>query len=327
MRPLWNGTLAFGLVVIPVRLYAATERKAPSFNLLHTQCHGPVRYLKWCPACNREVPQEEIVRAFEYQKGRYVTFSPEELESIPGPAAHVIEIMDFADLADVDPVFFEKSYFLEPREGAEKAYRLLFSAMREEGKVAMARVAIRARETLALVRTYGDRFITLETMFWADEVRAGEEISIPGEQVLDEREMNMARQLIETLSAPFEPAKYENIQRQWVFDMIQKKIQGQEVVREPERPAAQVIDLMEALRRSVEKAKQEQIGGASASEPAVAGLGGRQPGAVGAGTAGGQSGADSGWPAGRSRRAAPGRKGRKAPEEEVADGAPPPGSF
>ncbi len=256
MRPLWNGSLAFGLVVIPVRLYAATEHKTPSFNLLHRDCHGPVRYRKWCPVCDREVEQEEIVRGFEYQKGHWVTFSPEELGAMPGPASHVIEILDFVNLSDVDPVFFEKSYFLEPREGAEKAYRLLFSAMKEEGKVAVARVAIRSKETLAIVRTYSDRFINLETMFWADEVRSGQGLSVPAGGDLSDREMDMAKQLIGALSSPFEPEKYENVQRQWVMEIIQKKIQGQEVVAQPEKPAAQIIDLMEALRRSVANATE-----------------------------------------------------------------------
>lgn len=257
MRPLWNGTLTFGLVVIPVRLYAATERKSVSFHLIHEPCGTPVKYMKWCPHCEKEVPSGEIVKAYEYQKGEHVVVSEEEMEAIPGPAAHAIEILDFVRLSDVDPVYFEKSFFLEPREGAEKAYSLLLGSMKEEGKVALARVSIRAKETLAVVRTYGDKYIMLETMFWADEVRSGEELQVPAEFALGEREKAMARTLIETLSSSFDPARYHNRQREAVSELIQKKIQGKEIVREPE-VAVQVIDLMEALKRSVEKAKSEK---------------------------------------------------------------------
>ncbi len=265
MRPLWNGTLTFGLVVIPVRLYAATERKSVSFHLIHDACHTPIKYMKWCPHCEKEVPPDEIVKAYEYQKGQHVVVSEEEIEAIPGPDAHAIEILDFVKLTDVDPIYYEKSFFLEPREGAEKAYSLLLGSMREEGKVALARVAIRAKETLAIVRTYRDKFIMLETMFWSDEVRSGEELRIPAEVALGDREQAMARTLIETLSAGFEPAKYHNRQREAVAELIQKKIQGREIVKEPE-VAVQVIDLMEALRRSVEKAKSGKKE-AAADEP------------------------------------------------------------
>ena len=268
MRPLWNGTLTFGLVAIPVRLYAATERKSVSFHMIHEECGTPVKYMKWCPHCEKEVPAAEIVKAYEYQKGEHVVVTEDDMEAIPGPDAHAIEILDFVHLADVDPVYYEKSFFLEPREGAEKAYSLLLGSMRDEGKVALARVAIRAKETLAIVRTYGDQYIMLETMFWADEVRSGEELRIPAEVELGAREKTMARTLIETLSASFEPAKYKNRQREAVAELIQKKIQGKEIVKEPE-VGVQVIDLMEALKRSVEKAKSEKkpVTGAGGAAP------------------------------------------------------------
>ena len=144
MRPIWNGTLAFGLVVIPVKLYAATQRQTSLF-VCSTRHAIPVKYQKWCPACNVSIESEDIVRGYEYEKGRFVVLTDEELEAVPGPDAHKVEILDFVNLADVDPVFFEKSYFLEPREGAEKAYRLLLESMRQQGKVAIARVALRGK--------------------------------------------------------------------------------------------------------------------------------------------------------------------------------------
>ena len=253
MRPLWNGTLTFGLVVIPVRLYAATERKSVTFHLLHDACHTPVKYLKWCPRCQREVPTEEIVKAYEYRKGEYVVLTEEEMESIPGPVGHSIEILDFVELAEVDPVYYEKSFFLEPAEGADKAYALLLNSMKEEGKVALARVAVRAKETLAVVRAYKDRFLMMETMFWADEVRSVEELRVPSEAPLDEREKAMASMLVKTLSSGFDPFKYENRQREAVLALIEKKVQGKEIVREP-KPVVAPIDLMEALRKSIEEA-------------------------------------------------------------------------
>ncbi len=212
--------------------------------------------MKWCPTCEKELRQDEIVKAYEYRKGEHVVITEEDMEAIPGPSAHVIEILDFVTLGDVDPVYYEKSYFLEPREGAEKAYVLLLRSMEDQGKVALARVAIRAKETLAIVRTYKDRFLLLETMYWADEVRSGEELNVPREAELGERELAMAKTLIETLTADFEPAKYRSRQREAMAELIQKKIQGKEVVKQPE-PRREVIDLMEALRRSVEKAKSE----------------------------------------------------------------------
>ncbi|MGI6620112.1 MAG: Ku protein [Bacillota bacterium] len=281
MRPIWNGTLAFGLVVIPVRLYAATQRQNVAFRLLHSECHSPVRYRKWCPACNLPLEPGEIARGYEYEKGRFVILTDEEVEAVPGPDAHKVEILDFVKLEDVDPVFFEKSYFLEPRDGAEKAYKLLLESMKQQGKVAVARVALRARETLAVVRTYKDSFIMLETMYWADEVRAGQELRVPEDAELDEREMKLAITLIETLSSEFEPEKYKSRQRQALEEIIQRKIQGKQIVAEPEK-APEVIDLMEALRRSVERAKTGNVaagagvteaGGDAGSSPG-SGLGG-----------------------------------------------------
>ncbi|HHX10717.1 MAG TPA: Ku protein [Firmicutes bacterium] len=283
MRPIWNGTLAFGLVVIPVKLYAATQRQTISFRLLHSACNSPVKYQKWCSACSVPLEPGDIVRGYEYEKGRYVVLTEEELDAVPGPDAHKVEILDFVNLADVDPVLFEKSYFLEPREGAEKAYRLLLESMRQQGKVAVARVALRARETLAVVRTYQDRFIMLETMYWADEVRSGQELKVPEETGLDEREMKLAITLIETLSSEFEPGKYKSRQKEALEDLIQQKIQGKQIVAEPEK-TPEVIDLMEALRRSVERAKAENK--AAGEGFSTAGASGTRAGSDVGGTAG-----------------------------------------
>lgn len=256
VRPIWSGTIAFGLVVIPVKLYAATERKMPSFHLLHRDCKTNVKYLKWCPSCQRELSAEEIVKAVEYRPGEYVILTEEELESIPAVEPHKIEILDFVQLSEVDPVFFEKSFFLEPGPGAERAYALLNRTMRDAGKVAVARFSVRTKETLAVVRTYQDRCLMLETIYWADEVRGVEGLRLPGEVEVQERELAMARTLVDALSGPWDPAKYQSAQREAISDLVAKKVAGEEVTRKAQVPPGQVIDLMEALRQSVERARK-----------------------------------------------------------------------
>ncbi|MBE3520010.1 MAG: Ku protein [Firmicutes bacterium] len=260
MRPLWKGVLGFGLVVIPVRIYKATEDKTPSFRLLHLECNTPVRYLKWCPTCNREVASEEIVRGVEYEKGQYVLLTDEDMSKLPEPEPHSVRIMEFCDISEVDPVFFRDAFFLEPQEGAARAYSLLLGAMTESRTVAVARVALRSRETLALVRPYRDKVLALETMYWADEVRSAESLEIPTGVAVAQEEKEMAKSLVKMMKKPFEPEKHVSAYRQRINELVQAKLQGRQVVREPARAPAEVIDLMEALRRSISAAKEEKRG-------------------------------------------------------------------
>lgn len=249
VRPIWKGSISFGLVSIPVRLYAATGRKDPKFNYLHAECGTPVRYLKWCPHCGKEVPPQEIALGFEFEKDRYVLLEDEDLEALPAAATRNIAILDFVDMADIDPVFFDRAYYLEPADGAARPYALLRRAMLDSGKVGVARVAIRAKETLAAVRVYGPALL-METMFWPDEVRDVSALELEARIEPDARELEMATTLIGMLSTDFDPSRYRSERRDRLFEMIRAKIEGREVAAPPPEPS-KVVDLMEALKRSI----------------------------------------------------------------------------
>lgn len=259
MRSLWKGSISFGLVNIPVKLYAATERKNVKFHYLHDECKTPIRYLKWCEACNREVTMDEVVRGYEYTRGEYVVLRDEDFENIPVPTTRAVEIIDFVRLEEIDPIYYDKTYFLEPGEGAMKAYSLLRRAMKETGRIALAKVAVRARETIATVRVYQDHALVIETMFFPDEVRDVRKLEgIFQEPALSEREVELALQLVENLTEPFEPEKYTDDYRKALRDIIHKKIEGQEIAYAQRPDRAPVVDLMEALRASLEATEEER---------------------------------------------------------------------
>lgn len=261
MRSIWAGVLSFGLVNIPVKVYPATENKDFKFHFLHKKCHSPITYVKRCPICNEDVTQEEIVRGYEYARGQYVVLSPEELEELPLPTTRAIEISDFVNLEEIDPIYFSRPYYLAPAEGGQKAFALLHRAMSDTGKVALAKVALRQRESLVAIRVYRRAFV-LETMLYADEIRRLEtvpELDYP--EQLDSRELEMAVHLVESLSAPFEPAKYEDNYRKALEEAIAGKIAGREVAVAPAPAPAKVVDLMEALRASIERAEAERSPG------------------------------------------------------------------
>lgn len=261
LRSLWKGTISFGLVTIPVKLYAATEEKNVKFNYLHGECHTPVRYVKWCPNCNREVQMQEIVRGYEYEPGRFVVLQDEDFERLPTALARTVEILDFVNLADIDPIYFLKTYFLEPAEGGAKAYSLLRRAMQETGRIALARVALRGRATLAGIRVYRDQALTMETMHFPDEIREFAGLSIPREEGLRDQELDMAKMLIGTLSGEFVPEKFEDDYRRAVVELIREKVAGEQVVRvEAPEATTRVVDLMEALRQSIQVAKEARAG-------------------------------------------------------------------
>lgn len=273
VRSLWKGSISFGLVNIPVRLYAATEEKSVRFNLLHRACRTPIKYQKVCPHCGREVSQDEIVRGYAYDRNRYVLMEEEDFENLPLPTSRQVAILDFVDLSEIDPLYYDKSYYLEPDEGAEKAYGLLRRAMREKGRVAIAKVAIRSREALACVRVYGQALV-METMYYPDEIRPAERLDgIAAEPELSEREVAMAVQLIDNLTEPFDPGKYRDHYREALLSAIEKKIQGEGLEAPAAPPAAgKVVDLMEALEASLRATAPRKQGaatnGSSPGEPA-----------------------------------------------------------
>jgi DNA end-binding protein Ku len=260
MRPIWIGAISFGLVFVPVKLYAATEQKDIRFNYLHEKCKTPVQYRRFCPYCQTEVIMEEIVKGYEYEKGKYVVLKEEDFENLSGgEGGRSIEILDFVNLAEIDPVYYEKAYYLAPSEGGAKVYELLRRAMGDTGKVAVARVVIRSRQSLAAIRVSGN-VLVMSTMHYPDEIRQAGVIPEMNYQVtLHENEVKMAENLIGSLSAEFRPDKYSDTYREALMEVIQGKITG-EAVEVPARPeTGKVVDLMDALKASIDLAKQERV--------------------------------------------------------------------
>lgn len=255
MRPLWKGALTFGLIYIPIKIYPATEDREIRFRLLHRECHTPVRYRRYCPRCERELNAGEIVRGYEYEKGRYVTLEDEELSAIAPQEEKSITLLDFIAAQEIEPVFYDRSYYLVPAEGGAKVYELLRRAMKTTGKVGIGKLVIRTKESLAAVRV-GGRALVLATLYYPDEIRSQEGLAELNYEVsLDKNEVAMAERLVESLAAPFEPAKYADIRRQALQEIIGAKVAGREVVAPRAAPAGKVMDIMDALRRSIEMAE------------------------------------------------------------------------
>lgn len=255
MHALWKGAISFGLVTIPVKLYPATRHRDVRFTFLHSKCQTPVRYMRFCPHCQEEAPKEEITRGFEYQPGRFVVVTEADLAALPAAAPHTVEILEFVELAEIDPVYFEKAYYLEPQPGGGRAYALLRRAMEQSGKVGLARVALRAKEALAAVRVYGPALM-LNTMFYHDEVLPVGELpglaELPEAAALGDRELGMAVTLIGQLAASFAPEKFGNPAQEALRELIQQRLEGEPVSLTPRRTeTAEVIDLMTALEESV----------------------------------------------------------------------------
>ncbi len=265
MRPLWKGAISFGLVYVPVKIYVATEKKDLKFNSLHKECQTPIQYRKYCPSCGREVGAEEIVRGYQYEKGRFVILTEEDFEEPAEEAAHGIDILDFVDLAGIDPVYYDKAYYLVPARGGEKVYELLKRAMQETKKVAIANVAVRSKVSLAAVRADRD-VLVMSTMYYADEIRNPHLIEELRYRVnLSENEIKMAVGLINSLSTGFAPEKYRNTRREALLEIIRARIADERVVT-PARPAPEkVVDLMQALKASIEKVQAER--GPTAAAP------------------------------------------------------------
>lgn len=262
-RATWSGAISFGLVTVPVRLYTAVSRKSVRFNQLDQRTGSRIKR-KWVSALDgEEVPNDELVRGYEITSGNFVTISDEELRSLDPEASRTIDIVEFVDLAEIEPLMYDNAYFLEPDELAAKAYKVLVTALERAQKVAIARIVMRNKEYLAAVRP-SDGVLVLSTMCYADEVNSVEEIDgitkAAGIEISD-AEIAMAEQLISTLEADFEPGKYSDGYRERVLEMIKRKSDGEDVlVVEDQEPAAsaQVVDLMAALEASVAAAKESR---------------------------------------------------------------------
>jgi DNA end-binding protein Ku len=270
-RSIGSGAISFGLVSIPVKLFLATSSETPSFNLLHAVCGSRIRQQRFCPVCEKVVEREELTRGYEFAKDQYVKFTDEELKALEGEASQAIEIAEFVPLSHVDPIYFERSYYLGPDKGGEKAYRLLTDTMAQVGKVALAKFVLRGKENLVIIRPMQNGLV-LHTMYFANEVRDFVEISKGEAAKISPAETNLAIRLIDELSnEKFEPEKYHDEYSRRVLDLVNEKAAGKEIsIAQPQARRGEVIDLMAALQESLGKrAPQERKPAvrAKASEP------------------------------------------------------------
>jgi DNA end-binding protein Ku len=263
-RSMWKGAISFGLVTIPVAVYPATEEKSLRFNQLHDEDMGRIRYKRVCEVDGEEVPYEHIVKGYEYEKDRYVVLTDEDLDSVPVESSRAIDIQQFVELDEIDPMLFKKSYYLVPDETGAKAYALLRKALTDENKVGIAKVSFRDKEHLAALRFRDDVFV-LETMFWPDEIRAAEFDTVPADGRVRDNEVQMARSLIDSLTEPWNPEAYRDEYREALTEIVEKKVAGEEIEVPPEPAPARVVDLMEALKASVEAAKEKTPSSAGGS--------------------------------------------------------------
>ena len=280
-RSIWRGAISFGLVNVPVKLYSAVSKKTVRFNQLHDADGARIQQKRVCSQDGEEVPYENIVKGFEIAPDRYVVITPDELEALDPAKTRSIDIEDFVDLAEIDPLYYEHPYYLVPDTGASKAYKLLLEALRETGKVAIARVVLRSKEYLVAIRPAGE-VLTMETMLFADELIPADRLDeLPEADVsATERELAMARQLIEAQATVFDPGKYRDEYRERVLELIERKAAGEDIAVQPvvdERE--EVPDLMAALEQSLAAAQKDKgkapaktrsNGAAPARKPAAA---------------------------------------------------------
>jgi len=253
-RAMWKGAISFGLVTIPVSVYPATEEKTLRFNQLHASDGGRIRMKRTCSIDGEEVDYDQIVKGYEYEKARYVVLTDDDFDQIPVESSRAIDIVQFVDLDDIDPMLFKKSYYLAPEETGAKAYALLREAMSQDNRVGIAKVSFRDKEHLAALRFRDDAFV-LETMFWPDEIREADFGGVDVDVKVRDQELQMARQLIENLTSDWSPEKFTDEYRDALVRIVEAKINGEEIEIVQPEPTAKVVDLMEALKASVAAAK------------------------------------------------------------------------
>jgi len=253
-RAIWSGAINFGLVSVPVKMYTAVKPKDIAFHQVDEKTGARIRYKRVSEKSGREVPYEQIAKGFEVSDDEYVVIEPKELEKLTPEKTHTIDIEDFVELEQIDPIYYQTTYFLSPDTGGDKAYTLLLKAMKDSEKVAIGRVVIRTKEYLAAIRPY-DRALALETMYFPDEIVSDASIpGLPKQQRTADREMKMAKQLIDSLSTDFDPDKYHDEYRKRVEGLIKKKAKGETItIHEEGKETKKVVDLIEALKASVEQ--------------------------------------------------------------------------
>lgn len=270
MHTVWKGSISFGLVNIPVKLHSATENKDIKLRQLHKECHTPISYKKVCEGCKKEVTNEEIVRAYEYAKNKFVILDQEDLENLKKENEDkAVEIIDFVKLEEIDPIYFDRSYFLSPDGSGGKAYALLRKTLEDSGKIGVAKIIIRSKEQLAVVRVY-EHALLMETIHFPDEVRNVQDVpNLPDEQTIVQKELDTALMLVDQLTTTFDPEKYHDEYRTALMELIEEKKAGKKTVtaQEKQPDMSNVTDLMSALQASLEKTKKEK---APASKQAAA---------------------------------------------------------
>src|SRR5215210_2915785 len=257
-RTMWKGAISFGLVTIPVAVYPATEEKTLRFNQLHAEDGGRIRMKRTCSIDGEEVPYEEIAKGYEYEKDKYVVLTDEDFDAVPVESSRAIDIQQFVDIDEIDPTLYKKSYYLVPDETGAKAYALLREAMSQDSRVGIAKVSYRDKEHLAALRFKDEAFV-LETMYWPDEIRVFE-TDVNLDTKVRDQELQMARQLIENLTSEWNPDEFTDEYREAMLQIVEAKINGQEIESVAPEPTAKVVDLMEALKASVAAAKKEADG-------------------------------------------------------------------
>jgi DNA end-binding protein Ku len=268
-RAIWSGAISFGLVNVPIKLFTATSQKDVRFHQLHDKDGARIQQKRVCSKDGEEIPMEHIVKGYEVSRDTYVIITPEELDALDPKATRTIDILDFVDLDEIDPVYFDSTYYMVPEKGAAKAYALLLEAMRKSNKVAIARVVLRQKQHLVALRPLKNA-LSMETMLYADEVVSPETLEgLPEDVTVTDRELAMAQQLIDSLADDFKPERYKDDYRERVLEMIERKAEGQEiVVGEEEEEQAPVVDLMAALEASLAAAKTRRDAEPEEEKPA-----------------------------------------------------------
>ncbi|MED1467888.1 Ku protein [Bacillus salipaludis] len=261
MHTMWKGSISFGLVNIPIKLHTATEDKDIKLRTLHNKCHAPIRYEKICTVCEEEVKPEDIVKAYEYTKGKFVVLDNDDLEKLRKENEDkAVEIIDFVKMEQIDPIYFDRSYYMSPNEGGGKAYSLLRKALQETGKVGLAKIVIRSKEQMAVIRVY-ENTLVMETIHYPDEVRNASDVpSVPTEDKVTKKELDTAIMLIDQLTTDFTPEKYTDEYRTALLELIESKRMEKETVVTPaaKESPSNVTDLMAALQASIDRTKPEK---------------------------------------------------------------------
>ncbi|GDY28548.1 non-homologous end joining protein Ku [Gandjariella thermophila] len=272
MRSVWRGAISFGLVTIGVRLYSATEEHDFRFHQVHRKDSGRVRYKRVCEVCGQEVPYEDIVKGYELDDGRMVVLDAEDFQKLPVATDHAIQVLEFVPIEDVDPIYYQRSYYLEPEKNAARPYALLREALQDTGQLAVVKIAIRQRESLALLRARED-LLVLHTMLWPDEIRQPDFEFLTQDVEVRPQELKMATSLVDSMAASFKPDEFSDDYQEAMAQLIEAKAEGAEVPERPEEKGpGEVVDLMTALERSVEQARASR-GGTSTSRRSAGGRG------------------------------------------------------